>query len=171
MTVKSAKTPKRTKKTTATKPAFEDKAIERLFDQFPGRSKSRLLQLRQLIFDVAAKTDGVGEVTEALRWGEPAYLTQSTKSGSSVRLGIPKSERQSDQPAKIGVYFQCQTTLVGGFRRRHGDSLNFEGNRAIILDMNRALPIKRIADCIEDALTYHLQKRRKVRSKKRAKKT
>ena len=51
-----------------------------------GTNSARLMTLRALIFDVAAKTDGVGALDETLKWGEPAYLTRS-KSGSTIRLG------------------------------------------------------------------------------------
>lgn len=47
--------------------------------------------MRRLIVATAAETSGVGPLTEMLKWGEPAYLTEATVSGSTIRLGLPKS--------------------------------------------------------------------------------
>jgi hypothetical protein len=34
------------------------------------------LALRELVLQVAATTEGVGELEESLKWGEPAYQKQ-----------------------------------------------------------------------------------------------
>jgi hypothetical protein len=36
-------------------------------------------------------TPGVGALHETLKWGQPAYLTPETRSGTTLRLGVPKS--------------------------------------------------------------------------------
>lgn len=41
--------------------------------------------MRALLFEIAAATDGVGEIEETPKWGEPAYVTKN-KSGSTVRM-------------------------------------------------------------------------------------
>ena len=53
--------------------------VATVFETYPKEIKSKLLLLRQLIFDVASKTDGVGELEEALKWGQPSYLTTQTR--------------------------------------------------------------------------------------------
>jgi hypothetical protein len=35
-----------------------------------------LLVLREVIFDTVSEIEGVGKLEEALRWGEPSYLTK-----------------------------------------------------------------------------------------------
>jgi hypothetical protein len=57
------------------------------FSIFPAGVRARLLEVRELIFETAADIKGVGPLTETLKWGEPAYLTQATGSGSTIRLG------------------------------------------------------------------------------------
>ena len=69
------------------------------------------MRLRELIFDVAAKTKDVGQLEETLKWGEPVYLTSQTKSGSLIRIDAKKTD-----PSKYAMYFHCQTSLVGTFR-------------------------------------------------------
>ena len=34
----------------------------------------------------AASTDGGGPIEETLKWGDPAYVTSATKSGSTIRV-------------------------------------------------------------------------------------
>jgi hypothetical protein len=74
----------------AAAPPFEDPAVEAVFNACPAAIKKRLLALRAMVFEVAASTPGVGELQETLKWGEPAYLTAQSKSGSTIRMeGLP----------------------------------------------------------------------------------
>ena len=57
------------------------------FATFPAAVRGRLLDVRRVIFATAEELEGVGPLTEALKWGEPAYLTAASKSGSTIRLG------------------------------------------------------------------------------------
>ena len=61
--------------------------VSRVFEAFPPPVRRRLLDVRKLIFATAKAHDDVGPLTEALKWGEPAYLTVETGSGSTIRLG------------------------------------------------------------------------------------
>ena len=56
------------------------------FSGFPASVRARLLEVRDLIFETAVAIEGVGPLTETLKWGEPAYLTLATGSGSTIRL-------------------------------------------------------------------------------------
>ena len=53
----------------------------------PSPVRARLLDIRALIYSVATKTGGVGPLTETLKWGEPAYLTEASKSGTTISSG------------------------------------------------------------------------------------
>lgn len=113
----------------------------------------RLLQVRDLIFAVAAETDGVGPLTETLKWGEPAYLTEASKSGTTIRLGVSKAA-----PDRCAVFVNCQTSLISGFRTHFAADFAYEGNRALIIPAAVDLPREPLALCIQAALTYHRQK-------------
>ncbi len=120
------------------------------FAAFPEPVGLRLLEVRRLIFATAAETAGVGPLTETLKWGEPAYLTEATSSGSTIRLGRPKS------PEGVGaVLFNCRTTLVETFRAQFPEAFSYQGNRAILLDPSVPMPAEPLAICIAMALTYH----------------
>ncbi len=134
--------------------AFANPAVERIFTAYPPAARKRLLRLRELIFDTAASTEGVGELEETLKWGEPAYLTTQSKSGSTLRI-----DWKPAQPAQVAMYFNCQTTLIDTFRTLFPNELRFEGNRAIVLRNDDALPRDAVCWCIAAALTYHRAKR------------
>ena len=112
------------------------------------------MELRQLIFKVASRTEGVGEVEETLKWGQPSYITRQTKSGSTIRIG-----RDKHTDGDYGIYFHCGTTLVDTFKEIYGCKFTYEKNRAIVFFKNEQLPTREIADCIAMALTYHRNKK------------
>jgi hypothetical protein len=131
-----------------------DSAVEAVFSSYPAAVKSRLLALRRLIFDTADATKGVGALEEALKWGQPSYLTTESKSGSTIRIDQVKAEA-----GRYAVYFHCQTDLVETFRELYPE-LSYSGNRAILLDAGEKLPEKALRHCVALALTYHLRKRK-----------
>lgn len=125
-----------------------DQNVAIKFEHYPERFQKPLLELRRLIIDTAASSIVVGELEESLKWNQPSYATKASKSGSPIRI-----DRFGDK--KIALFFHCQTTLVEEFRALFGDIFEFSKNRAIILDPDKELPIKELAFCIEQALTYH----------------
>ena len=138
--------------------AFDNTAVAQAFKDCPAPARARLLALRELIFRTAAETPGVGEIEETLKWGEPAYVTAASKSGSTIRIGWKKP-----QARQYAIYFNCQTTLVDTFRTLFPGEFRFEGNRAIVFDVAdpqaEAVPADSLALCIAAALTYHRSKR------------
>ncbi|WP_457588198.1 DUF1801 domain-containing protein [Ensifer canadensis] len=125
-------------------------AVAEVLSQHAATVRTRLLEVRDLIYIVAAETQGVGPLTETLKWGEPAYLTQASKSGTTIRLGVVKSA-----PGQGAVFFNCKTTLVENFRVHFGNSFVFEGNRALLLPTTGDLPTEPLSLCLRAALTYH----------------
>jgi len=135
---------------------FKDAQVAAIFDAYPKATRAKLLALRKLIFDTAARTDGVGELEETLKWGQPSYLTPITKSGSTIRIDGIKGD-----DTRYAVYFICHTNLVETFRELYRGKLRFEGNRGIVLDGKESLPAQELGHCIAMALTYQLEKRRR----------
>ena len=137
---------------------FTDDAVARAFDACPPAARRTLVGLRALVFDTAAATPGVGALHESLKWGEPAYVTAETGSGSTVRLGWKKSESKSDA-GTCAVYFNCQTNLIETFRTLFPREFRFQGQRAIVFAQGVVVPKDALAVCIAAALTYHRRKR------------
>ncbi len=148
---------KSTAKKTKAKPGGAgriDPAVAAVFDGHPKPLQAKLLALRKLILDTARRTEGVGAIEEALKWGQASYLTSESKSGSTVRIDRVKAADQ------IAVYFHCQTNLVETFRELYPE-LKFSGNRAILLEADKKLPEAELRHCVALALTYHLGKRKR----------
>lgn len=133
-------------------PAFQSAQIAAVYEACPAPMRERLLRLRGLIFKVAAEHPAVGELEEALKWGEPAYMTSASKSGSTIRIAW-----KAKQPEQVSIFFNCQTNLVETFRTLFPTGLYFVGNREIALPNDQALPLAELALCIGAALTYHLR--------------
>ena len=56
------------------------------------------------------------------------------------------------------IFVNCKTTLIQSFKDLFPEALNFEGTRAIWLDLNKPLPPDILSICIGKTLTYHLDK-------------
>ena len=127
--------------------------VAEALSRYPEPMRVRLLEIRGIVFSVAAETNGVGPLTETLKWGEPAYLTEASKSGTTIRLGTAKSA-----PDKCAVLFNCKTTLVETFRAHFAEDFAFEGNRALVVPATGALSREPLILCLRAALTYHRRK-------------
>ena len=128
--------------------------IAAVFASYPEPIRGKLLDLRALIFDVAAHTAGVGALDESLKWGEPAYITAASKSGSTIRIAWKKAK-----PTQYAMYFNCQTTLVDSFKTMFPTVFTVEGNRALVFSEHDEVPVEALRICIAMALTYQSNKR------------
>ena len=136
------------------RPKFSDSAVAEVFATYAPAPRKKLIELRDIIYQVAATTEGVGTLGEALRWQQPSYLTPETGSGSTIRIDAVKG-----QPDRYAMYFHCQTGLVDHFKQIYPNTFKYEGNRAIIFDVANELPQAELRHCVSLALTYHLRKR------------
>lgn len=122
--------------------------IQAKFSHYPEPVKALLLNLRAVILDIIT-VEELGDVEETLKWGEPSYFV---KGGSPVRFDWkPKC------PDQYFVFFNCKTRLVETFRELHSDVFEFQGNRAIVLNVNETVPQEeiRLRLCIAMSLKYH----------------
>ena len=142
---------------------FASAEVAAKFDTYLPNVRRKLLALRELVFQTAAATEGVGELEESLKWGEPAYVTKN-KSGSTVRMDWKKND-----PNHYAMYFHCQTDLVETFRTVFPHDFKFEGNRALVFSLEDKVPQDSLATCIAASLTYHLRKRSSGRAMRNAK--
>jgi hypothetical protein len=122
---------------------------------YPAQVRPKLAALRRLILDTAKTTKGVGAIKETLKWGQLSFVTPETRSGSTIRIDVVKSN-----PKRYAMYFHCQTNLVASFRQLYPKEFAYEGNRAILFDLDKSVPEKPLRHCIALALTYHLEKRK-----------
>jgi len=138
---------------------FGDARVAAVFKAYPPAVRDQLMALREMVFDVAGRTAGVGPLTETLKWGQPSYLTEETGSGSTVRI-----DRLKDGEGGYAVYFHCQSGLVGQFRELYPDTFKYEGERAIVFVASDRVPMRAFGHCLALALTHHLRKKKGSRN-------
>lgn len=131
--------------------AISDPNVAEAFRTFPPAIRKQLRKLRSLIFETAARTDGVGEIVETLKWGQPSYQTDKPREGTPIRIG-PHGDGYA-------MFVHCGTSLVATYRELYGDELECEGKRAVVFSMQDELPEEIMRHCIALALTYHKRKR------------
>ena len=124
-----------------------DAKVESIFNNYPNSVRNKMTSLRELIIETANEIEGVTNLEETLKWGEPSYLT---KKGSTIRI-----DWKPKNPNQYAMYFQCTSRLVSTFRTVYKNTLNFEGKRAILLQIKEELPKEALKNCISTALTYH----------------
>jgi hypothetical protein len=128
--------------------------VAAVFDSYPQHIKSKLLILRQIIFDTAASIEGIGEIEETLKWGEPSYLTTESKIGSTIRIAWKESQNE-----QYSIFFKCTANLVPAFKEKFPQKFKYGGDRSIDFNLNDDIPIKELKQCIALALTYHRNKK------------
>ncbi len=82
--------------------------------------------------------------------------TAKTGSGSTIRI-----DRTRADPKAAALFFHCRTDLVARFREIHGDTLRFDGNRAIVIAAGDAIDEAALGHCIAIALTYRADRKRR----------
>ncbi|QCX38035.1 DUF1801 domain-containing protein [Aureibaculum algae] len=118
-----------------------------VFNAYPPEVQQQMNQLRALIIEAASEIEGLENLEETLKWGEPSYLS---KIGSTVRI-----DWKTKTPEQFAIYFKCTSKLVTTFKTIYKDTFEFEGNRAIVFKLNDNIPETELKHCISMALTYH----------------
>ena len=117
------------------------------FQSYPKEIVPKMEYLRNLIIDAANDIDGLEELEETLKWGEPSYLV---KKGSTIRI-----DWKSKAPNQYAMYFKCTSKLVPTFKEVYVDLFTYEKNRAILFDLEDKIPRNELKECISLALKYH----------------
>ena len=131
---------------------FANPDVAAKFNAFPTNARRALMSIRDWIFELAGEIDGVGPITESLKWGEPAWRPQS---GSGITI---RADWKAKTPDQVMIFFDCKTDLIDRTRSLLSADLTTEGNRAIILP----LPEPAIKTALGWALTYHRDRKQQV---------
>lgn len=124
-----------------------DPGFEHTINNYPDQARRRLEELRTLVLEAAEETGDTSNLHETLKWGEPSFVTRH---GSTLRM-----DWKEKTPDQFAMYFKCTSKLVTTFRLIYPDVFQFEGNRAIVFQMNDPIPKKELKECIKATLTYH----------------
>lgn len=121
--------------------------VDEIFSNYPDKVRKKMQYLRALVIETAEETEGVDELEETLKWGEPSFVTEN---GSTFRM-----DWKEKTPEQYAMYFQCTSRLVDSFRMVFDHKFHFEGKRAIVFQLNQKIPVMELKECIKAALTYH----------------
>ncbi len=122
-------------------------AAEAKIESYSDPVRKRLRRLRQLVLETARDLEGVGDVEESLKWGEPSFRVRG---GSPIRI-----DQHGKDSSTVALYFSCQSRLVETFRELYRDEFTYEGDRAIVFQAADELPMAPLRHCIGLALRYH----------------
>ncbi|WP_297081364.1 hypothetical protein [uncultured Demequina sp.] len=123
--------------------------VEDAISGYPDEVQDRILELRALVWDVVRDSEDIGAVREALKWGQPSILPVRPRTGTTLR--IDRIGSGSD----VAILTHCQTSLVDEFRAEHGDLLEYDGTRAVIVPATGELPVEELRAHVRSALVYH----------------
>ena len=91
-----------------------DPAVKSVLASLPVVLRTRLLELRTLIFRTAQATPGVGALRETLKWRGPAYLPQASRIGTTVRINALRGAAE---------HYACSFIVRRRWSRRSGSSI------------------------------------------------
>lgn len=121
--------------------------VEEVFANYPDFVRVKMEFLRELVIETAEEIKEVTHLKETLKWGELSYLT---KRGSTLRM-----DWKSKKPDQYAMYFKCTSRLVETFKVVFENTFVFEGNRAIVFQMDDKIQKQELTECIKATLTYH----------------
>jgi uncharacterized protein YdhG (YjbR/CyaY superfamily) len=121
--------------------------VNEVFANYPKKVREKMQFLRELVIETAEETESIHELEETLKWGEPSFVT---KNGSTLRM-----DWKEKTPEQYAMYFQCTSRLVNTFKLIFDHTFQYEGNRAIIFQLNQKIPVMELKECIKATLTYH----------------
>ncbi|RIJ50017.1 DUF1801 domain-containing protein [Maribellus luteus] len=121
--------------------------VEAVFANYPDFVRDKMQFLRKLVIETAEETEGVTDLEETLKWGEPSFVT---KNGSTLRM-----DWKEKTPEQYAMYFQCTSRLVDTFRLVFDHKFKYEGKRAIVFQLNQKVPELELKECIKASLRYH----------------
>lgn len=126
---------------------IKNPAVEEKFNSYPEEVKDKMQFLRNLVIEAAEEIEEITQIEETLKWNEPSFVT---KYGSTLRM-----DWKERAPNQYAMYFQCTTRLVDTFKLVFHHKFKYEGNRAIVFELNEKIPVTELKQCIKATLMYH----------------
>lgn len=121
---------------------------------WPPLAQSKFAKLRQIILTAAAEVPTTGSLSETLKWGEPAWLTEATKSGTTLRAAWKPA--YSDE---IGLFVNCRTSVAETMRQLYPDAFRFDGTRGLWMGLNDPMPEQAVDHLARLTQNYHRARR------------
>jgi len=121
---------------------------------WPVAAQTAFHALRARIQIAALDVPATGPLLETLKWGEPAWLTQVSKSGTTLRVAW-----KPVHPDEIGVFVNCRTSLLETIREIYPDAFRYDGTRGLWLRLAQPIPEQAMDHLARLAQGYHRNRR------------
>jgi hypothetical protein len=128
---------------------FENPEIKKVYERFPKEMKTKVLEVREIIFEVGKNNEKITKITETLKWGEPTYQRDRSKYGSPIKINYKKTMENH-----FSISVISSTNLIQKIKELYPKAFEFNGDREIIINANKKLPKNEIYKFIELALTH-----------------
>lgn len=125
----------------------ENPSVDDKINAYPASIAQHLLALRQAVFDVAKSIEDTDELVEILKWNEASYTCRRR---STVPL-----DWKPPNPERCAMCCNCSTRLIKTFRVMYPEEFTFQGNRALLFNVNKRPSMDAVRHCIHSALRYH----------------
>lgn len=116
---------------------------------WPQNAKHGFDHLRRIILQTADQIENI-TIVETLKWGEPSWLPDRPRIGSTLRAAW-KPER----PDHLSLFVNCSTTIAATMQEIYPNAFFYERNRALHFSLNMAAPEAAIAHCAAITFIYH----------------
>lgn len=125
--------------------------VELKYKTYPPKVRKEMFALRKFILDIAKKDEEIDFNCEALKWGEPSFLTKS--SGTTLRI-----DWKEKTPEYISIFVNCQTKLISMFKELYPNDFEYNRNRELRIPIKGKYSKTKLKKCIELVLKYNLVK-------------
>lgn len=117
--------------------------------RWPAPARRYFDTIRRIVWNVAVRAE-IGTLDESLKWGQPSWLPQRKRVGSTLRCYWHPARADT-----ISLYLNCNTTLAETMKTLYPTSFDYEGRRGLHLSLHAPLPKDAIDHCAFLTLTYH----------------
>lgn len=125
--------------------------LQNVLNAWPKDAQTHFHELREIVHDTATANPLVGPLHETLKWGEPSFLTDKSRSGTTLRICW-----KAKTPDEIGLFVICRTDMLEQVRALFPDAFRYEGTRAAYLPLSQPIPVDAVSYLVSRAQTYHL---------------
>lgn len=125
--------------------------LQNVLNGWPKDAQTYFHDLRNIVHNAAGANPVVGPLTETLKWGEPSFLTDKSRSGTTLRAAW-----KSKTPNEMGLFVICRTDMLEQVRALYPEAFRYEGTRAAYLTLSHPIPEDAVSYLTSRAQTYHL---------------
>ncbi|WP_300031186.1 hypothetical protein [uncultured Roseobacter sp.] len=116
---------------------------------WPAPARRAFEDIRTTVLDAASEVPDL-RVVETLKWGEPSWLPENRRTGSTLRAAWKPA-----LPDQISLFVNCNSAISATILEIYPTAFVYGRNRALRMPLSAPLPTEAIAHCAVLTLTWH----------------